>query len=47
LKSIVITGASQGIGFELAQLLAEQHKVIVITRSKKSNAALLKKEFWF
>jgi 3-oxoacyl-[acyl-carrier protein] reductase len=42
LKSIVITGASQGIGFELAQLLAEQHKVIVITRSKKSNAALLK-----
>jgi 3-oxoacyl-[acyl-carrier protein] reductase len=43
LKSIVITGASQGIGFELAQLLAEQHKVIVITRSKKSNAALLKK----
>jgi 3-oxoacyl-[acyl-carrier protein] reductase len=42
LKSIVITGASQGIGFELAQLLAQQHKVIVITRSKKSNAALLK-----
>jgi 3-oxoacyl-[acyl-carrier protein] reductase len=43
LKSIVITGASQGIGFELAQLLAQQHKVIVITRSKKSNASLLKK----
>ncbi|MCG2461704.1 SDR family oxidoreductase [Flavobacteriaceae bacterium F89] len=40
-KNIMITGASRGIGFELAQLFAEEgHNVLALSRNDKPIAAL-------
>jgi len=40
LKTIIITGASKGIGYHTAKLLSKQHKVIAISRSQSKNKEL-------
>jgi len=35
-KNIIITGASRGIGFELAKILSKQHRVLAISRNIKT-----------
>ncbi len=41
MKNIIITGASRGIGYELAKLFADEgHKILALSRNEKPIAAL-------
>jgi len=40
-KNIIITGASRGIGFELAKILSKKHRVLAISRNTKPLEALV------
>jgi 3-oxoacyl-[acyl-carrier protein] reductase len=42
LKTIIITGASKGIGYHTAKILSKQNKVIAISRSQSKNKELTK-----
>lgn len=42
MKTILISGASRGIGYQLAKILSKENKVITISRSLKNNSSLSK-----
>ena len=47
MKNVIITGASRGIGFEMAKLFADEgHQVLALSRNEKPISALNHKNIY-